>query len=65
LFSFFGNSPKLLNVAAWQLLNQLGRKILLRFPFVMGWRETGFDCLDIWHSPGKSAGREFTLQATS
>jgi hypothetical protein len=43
--------PKLLNVAVWQLLNQLGSKILLRFPFVIGRREAGFDCTDIWHSP--------------
>jgi hypothetical protein len=45
------NSPKLPNVAAWQLLNQLGSKILLRFPFVLGRCEAGFDSLDIWHSP--------------
>jgi hypothetical protein len=45
------DSPKWLNVAAWQLLNQLGSKILLRFPFVMGRREAGFDCPDIWQSP--------------
>jgi hypothetical protein len=45
------NSPKLLNVAAWQLLNQLGSKILLQFPFVMGRRKAGFDCPDIQHSP--------------
>jgi hypothetical protein len=45
------NSLKLFNVAAWQLLNQLGSKILLQFPFVMGRRKAGFDCPDIWHSP--------------
>jgi hypothetical protein len=39
------------NVAAWQLLDQLGSKILTQFPFVMGRREAGFDCPDIWHSP--------------
>jgi hypothetical protein len=38
-------------VVAWQLLNQLGSEILLRFPFVLGRREAGFDCPDIWHSP--------------
>jgi hypothetical protein len=38
------DSPKLLNVAAWQLLNQLGSKILLRFPFAVGRREVGFNC---------------------
>jgi hypothetical protein len=42
------DSPKLLNVAAWQ---KLGSKILLRFPLVLGRREAGFDCPDIWHSP--------------
>jgi hypothetical protein len=41
----------MLNVAAWQLPDQLGSKILLRFPFVMGGREAGFDCPYIWHSP--------------
>jgi hypothetical protein len=45
------DSPKLLNLAAWQLLNQLGSKILLQFPLVLGRREEGFDCPDIWHSP--------------
>jgi hypothetical protein len=45
------DSPKLLNVAAWQLHNQLGSEILLRFPFVVGSRGAGFDCPDIWHSP--------------
>jgi hypothetical protein len=44
------DSPKLLNVAAWQLLNQLGSKILLRFPFVMSRRKAGFDCPDICNS---------------
>jgi hypothetical protein len=46
-----GDSPKLLNVAAWQLLNQLGSEILLQFPFVLGRRKAGFDCPNIWHSP--------------
>jgi hypothetical protein len=41
----------LLNVAVWKLLNQLVSKILLRFPFVIGRRNAGFDCPDIWHSP--------------
>jgi hypothetical protein len=41
----------LLNVAAWQLLNQLGSEILLQIPFVLGRCETGFDNPDIWHSP--------------
>jgi hypothetical protein len=41
----------LLNSTAWQLLNQLGSKILLPFPFVMGRRKAGFDCPDILHSP--------------
>jgi hypothetical protein len=45
------DSPELLNVAAWQLLNQLGSEILLRFPFVQGRRKAGFNCPDIWHSP--------------
>jgi hypothetical protein len=45
------DSPKLINVAVWQLLNQLGSKILHRFLFVMGRRKAGFDCPDIWHSP--------------
>jgi hypothetical protein len=45
------DSPKLLNVAAWQLLNQLGSEILLRFPFVLGRRKTGFYYPNIWHSP--------------
>jgi hypothetical protein len=40
------DSPKLHNVT-----NQLGSKILLRFPFVLGRREAGFDCPNIWHSP--------------
>jgi hypothetical protein len=44
------NSPKLLNVAAWQLLNQLGSKILLGLPFVLGRHEEGFHCPDIWPS---------------
>jgi hypothetical protein len=46
-----GDSPKLLHVAVWQLLNQLGSEILIQFPFVIGRRKAGFDCLDIWHSP--------------
>jgi hypothetical protein len=37
--------------ATWQLLNQLGSEILLRFPFVLGRRKAGFHCPDIWHSP--------------
>jgi hypothetical protein len=41
------DSPKLINVAAWQLLNQLTAPI----PFVLGRREVGFDYPDIWHSP--------------
>jgi hypothetical protein len=41
----------LLNVAARQLLNQLGSEILLRCPFVLGGRKAEFDCPDIWHSP--------------
>jgi hypothetical protein len=45
------DSLKLLNVAAWQLLNQLGSEILLRFPLVLGRHGSGFDCPDIWHSP--------------
>ena len=45
------DSPKLLYVAAWSLFNQSDSKILLRFPFVLGRREAGFDCPDIWHSP--------------
>jgi hypothetical protein len=56
--------PKLLNVAAWQLPNQLGSKILLRHPFVLGRREAGVHCHNILHSPisvgqlpEKSAGR--------
>jgi hypothetical protein len=40
----------LLNVAAWQLLNQLGSEILFQFHFVLGRRETGFGCPNIWHS---------------
>jgi hypothetical protein len=40
----------LLKPAAWQLINQLGSKILIRFLFVMSRREAGFDCPDIWHS---------------
>jgi hypothetical protein len=40
-----------IQIAAWQLLNQLGSEILLRFPFVLGRREAEFDCPDIWHSP--------------
>jgi hypothetical protein len=39
-----GNLPKFRNVTAWQLLNQLGSEILLRFPFLLGRREAGFDC---------------------
>jgi hypothetical protein len=36
---------------------------------VLGRREAGFDCPDIWHSPTNSqklysAGREFTSKAT-
>jgi hypothetical protein len=46
-----GESSSLLNVAAWQLLNHLGSKILLRFRFVMVRRQAGFDYPDIWHSP--------------
>jgi hypothetical protein len=46
-----GDSQKLLNVAAWQLLNQLGSEILLRFLFVLGRCEAGFDCPNIWHLP--------------
>jgi hypothetical protein len=30
------DSPKLVNVAPWQLLNQLGSNILLRFLFCAG-----------------------------
>jgi hypothetical protein len=45
------DSLKLLNVAAWQLLKQLGSKILFRFPLVLGRREAGFCCPDIWHLP--------------
>jgi hypothetical protein len=41
----------LLKVAAWQLLYQLGSEILLRFPFVLGRREAGFDGPNIWYSP--------------
>jgi hypothetical protein len=48
LHTWGGDSPKLLDFAALQLLNQLGSKILLQFPFVLGWREAGFDCPDIW-----------------
>jgi hypothetical protein len=44
------DSPKLLNIAAWQLLNQLVSKILLRFTFVLSRRGAGFDRPDIWHS---------------
>jgi hypothetical protein len=40
-----------MNVAASQLLNQLGSEILLQFPFVLGRRKAGFDCPDTWHSP--------------
>jgi hypothetical protein len=46
-----GDSPKLLDVALWQLLHQLGSKILHRFPFVIGRREAGFDCPNISYSP--------------
>jgi hypothetical protein len=42
-----GDSPKLLNVTAWQLLNQLSSEFLLQFPFVLGRREAEFDCPDI------------------
>jgi hypothetical protein len=42
-----GDSPKLLNVAAWQS----GSEILLRFPFVLGRCKAGFDCPNIWPSP--------------
>jgi hypothetical protein len=45
------DSPKLLHFAAWQLLNQLSSKILLRFFFVLGRRKAGFDCPDILHLP--------------
>jgi hypothetical protein len=45
------DSQKLLIVAAWQLLNQLGSEILLLFPFVLGRRKAGFDCPNIWHLP--------------
>jgi hypothetical protein len=41
------DSPKLLNAAAWQLLNQLGSKILLNVPFVLRRHEAEFDCPDI------------------
>jgi hypothetical protein len=44
------DAPKLPYAAAWQLLNQLGSKILLRFPFVLGRREVGFDCPNDWQS---------------
>jgi hypothetical protein len=40
-----------MNVAASQLLNQLGSEILLQFLFVLGRCKAGFDCPDIWHSP--------------
>jgi hypothetical protein len=46
-----GDSPNLLNIAAWQLLNQLGSEILLSFSFVMSRCKAGFDCPNIWHSP--------------
>jgi hypothetical protein len=46
-----GDSPKLLNIAAWQLLNQLGSEILLQISFVPSRREAGFGYPDIWHSP--------------
>jgi hypothetical protein len=45
------DSPKLLNVAAWQLLNKLESKIMLRFTFVLARREAEFHFPDIWHSP--------------
>jgi hypothetical protein len=45
------DSLKLLDLAAWQLLNQLSSEILFQFPFVLGRHEAGFDCPDIWHSP--------------
>jgi hypothetical protein len=38
-------------IAAQHLLNQFGSEILLRFPFVLGRREAGFHCPEIWHSP--------------
>jgi hypothetical protein len=41
------DSPKLLNVAAWQL----GSEILLRFPFVLVRCKAEFDCPDIWNLP--------------
>jgi hypothetical protein len=43
------DSPKLLNVAAWQLLTQLGSEILLQL--VLGRRKARLGCPDIWHSP--------------
>jgi hypothetical protein len=50
-FVLGGDSAKLLIVAAWQLLNQLGSEILLRFPLVLGRGKAEVDCPDIWHSP--------------
>jgi hypothetical protein len=59
------DSAKMLNVAAWPLLNF--SEILLRFPFVLGRRNAGFDCPQYlaFTNPfeaiaKKSAGREFT-----
>jgi hypothetical protein len=39
------------NVTAWQLHCRLSSEILLRFFFLLGRCEAGFDCPDIWHSP--------------
>jgi hypothetical protein len=44
-----GDSPKLVNVAAWQLLNQLDSEILIQFPIVLVRHEAGFDCPNICH----------------
>jgi hypothetical protein len=38
------DSPKLFNVAAWQLFNLISSKILLRLSFVLNGREVEFDC---------------------
>ena len=46
-----GIHQKLLNIAVWQLLNQLGSEILPRFPFALCRRVAGFDCLEILYSP--------------
>jgi hypothetical protein len=43
-----GDLPKLLNVAAWQLINQLVSEILLQFSFVLGRHKARFDCPNIW-----------------